>query len=99
METYALKNTEENHIQIEIEGEFSIGTCEAIRPQLTSSIERTGLDTLQLKNVTTMDVSAIQLAYAWKKELKKTGRIGTVVCPEDENIKDLLVKTGITQIL
>jgi anti-anti-sigma factor len=97
MET--LKNTEENQIQIEVEGEFTIGTSEAIKPKLISSIERSGPETLQLKNVTTMDVAAVQLAYAWKKELKKNGRKGTVVCPEDENIKDLLVKTGITQIL
>jgi anti-anti-sigma regulatory factor len=100
METNTVKNIEgENGLEIEVNGEFSVGTCKDIRQQLELSLERSGHETLVLKNVTTMDVVAIQLTYAWKNALAKSGRKGTIVPPDEESIKDLLVKTGITQIL
>jgi hypothetical protein len=100
METNAIENIEsENGLEIEVGREFTTETFKIVRQQLLSSLERSGPETLLLKDVATIDIAAIQLAYAWKKKLSKDGRRVTIVLPEDENIKDLLVKTGITQIL
>jgi hypothetical protein len=95
-----VKKTEtENVLHLAVENEFTIVTSGEIKQELAASTERSGQESLILTNVSALDVAAIQLAYAWKKALLKQGRQGAVVLPELENIKDLLVKTGITQIL
>jgi hypothetical protein len=98
--TSALKlNDKGNTLEIELEGDFVLRSCDEIKIQLLKSLDRSGAETLVLKDATSFDVSAIQLVFAWKKSLEKQGRIATVVLPDNQDIKDLLSKTGITQIL
>jgi anti-anti-sigma regulatory factor len=89
----------ENGILLEVHGEFTIATCENVKTELLASLARQGNETLDLSKATHVDVIGIQLAYAWKKCLQKKHREAIVILPESENIKDLFVKTGITQIL
>jgi anti-anti-sigma factor len=88
-----------NGIRIEVSGEFTTATSETIKKELAASQSREGSETLDLTKASMMDVVGIQLAYAWKKALKENQRTGTVILPTSESIKDLFVKTGITQIL
>jgi hypothetical protein len=86
-------------IRLEVYGEFTMATSESIKKELIASQSREGNETLDLTKASMMDVIGIQLAYAWKKALKENQRTGTVILPNSENIKDLFVKTGVTQIL
>jgi anti-anti-sigma factor len=86
-------------LRLAVGGEFTIATSDTIKRELVASSSREGNEILDLRNVSMMDAVGIQLAYAWKKALKKNNRTGIVICPELETIKDLFVKTGITQIL
>jgi hypothetical protein len=100
MKEYELKivNTE-NDIRIEVSGDVTIATSEKIASELLRSLLSAGNGTLDLTNATTIDVVGIQLAYAWKKAFAHKQRKAIVILPQSENIKDLFVKTGITQIL
>jgi anti-anti-sigma regulatory factor len=96
--TIKIANTE-NGIQLEVHGEFTMSTCENIKKELLASLSRAGNETLDLSNASHVDVVGIQFAYAWKKSLQENLREAIVILPQSENIKDLFVKTGITQIL
>jgi hypothetical protein len=100
MKEYELKivNTE-NDMRIEVYGAFTMATSQNIKNELLASLLRSSNETLDLTNANAIDVIGIQLAYGWKKALEANQRKATVILPESENIKDLFVKTGITQIL
>jgi anti-anti-sigma regulatory factor len=86
-------------IQLDIQGDFNIESCDKMKLDLLTSASREGEESLNLSKTTAMDVVGIQLAYAWKIALAKKNRTATVIQPKSENIKDLFDKTGITQIL
>jgi anti-anti-sigma factor len=88
----------ESGITMAYEGEFNVTNVEHIKEALLQSAARKGNETLLLTAVTAMDVSGIQLAYSWKKILQAQGRKADVVLPQLESIKDLLEKTGLTQM-
>lgn len=91
--------TTENGLRLEVSGEFTTATIENIKNKLVESQSREGNEVLDLTHASVMDVVGIQLAYAWKTNLKHNQRTGTVNLPESDDIKDLFVKVGITQIL
>jgi hypothetical protein len=78
--------------------DFSAANARAIQESLLKSSARKGDEVLSLAKAISIDVSGIQLAFAWKRALQAQGRKADVVLPQSENIKDLLDKTGITQI-
>ena len=95
-----LKTTKENNgIRLEAEGDFTLSTLETMKKDLLVSASAESPQTLDVSKCTMMDVVGIQFAYAWKKALSENKKTGTVILPESETIKDLFIKTGITQIL
>jgi anti-anti-sigma regulatory factor len=80
------------------EEDFTVANAHAIKEALLQSIERKGNEILSLVTATAIDASGIQLAFVWKEALKAQGRKADVLVPDSENSKDLLDKTGITQI-
>jgi anti-anti-sigma factor len=80
------------------EGEFTVANVETIKASLLQSAARKSDEILSLIAVTSIDASGIQLAFSWKKMLQNQGRKAYMMLPQSENIKDLLDKTGITQI-
>jgi anti-anti-sigma regulatory factor len=97
-ENLKIVNTD-NGMRLEVQGDFTITTYETLKKEIVSSLSREGNETLDLTNASQVDVVGVQLAYAWKKALEKQHRTAIVILPESESIKDLFVKTGITQIL
>jgi anti-anti-sigma regulatory factor len=93
-----IKQTEKN-LQMISDGEFNIQNSSSIKSFLLESLSRSGNEILILSDVAAFDVSAIQLVYAWKKELEMQGRTANVLFPISESLKDLLEKAGITKIL
>jgi hypothetical protein len=93
-----VQETDQGIIMI-FEGEFTVGYVEMIKESLLQSAARKGNEILSLIGATSIDVSGIQLAFSWKKILQAQGRKADVLLPQSENIKDLLIKAGITQIL
>jgi hypothetical protein len=85
-------------IHIICEADFNIGNAGLIKEALLESLERNGDEILSLTNTPAIDVSGIQLAFSWKHELEAQGRRAEVLLPGKEDIKDLLEKTGITQM-
>lgn len=66
---------------------------------LSENLVPVGNVTLDLKEVTAFDPSAIQLTHAWKKKLSSQGRQVIVAWPVDNNLADLLQKIRITEII
>src|SRR4051794_28351824 len=90
--------TTKDELRVDAANEFTAAHGEKIKSQLLN-MSREGHESLDLTNISAMDVVGIQLAYAWRKALLQNKRKGTVMLAESENIKDLFTKTGITQIL
>jgi hypothetical protein len=86
-------------ITMTFEGDFTVENVESIKASLLQSAARKGDEVLSLLGATSIDVSGIQLAFSWNKILQSQGRKAEVLLPQLENIKDLLNKSGITQIL
>jgi anti-anti-sigma regulatory factor len=86
-------------ITMTFEGEFAAVNVKMIKEALLESAARKSDEILSLTGATSIDVSGIQLAFSWKKALQAQGRKADVLPPESENIKDLLIKAGITTIL
>jgi hypothetical protein len=84
--------------QMICESDFCVSNGAAIKEMLLQSLQRSGDETLSLTHATSIDVSGVQLAFSWKKALLAQGRKAIVLLPQGESIKDLLEKTGITQI-
>jgi hypothetical protein len=80
------------------ESDFTVTNAEIIKTTLLESSERKGDEILSLVGATSIDASGIQLAFAWKTTLQNQRRHADVLLPQSANIKDLLDKTGITQI-
>jgi ABC-type transporter Mla MlaB component len=85
--------------ELTIEGDFNLRNIAHAKAALLESNSRKNDEALNLKNVTALDLAGVQLAYAWRKSLQAQGRQATITLPEDEGIKDLIKKTGITNIL
>ncbi|HEY0653736.1 MAG TPA: STAS domain-containing protein [Chryseosolibacter sp.] len=78
--------------------DFTATNAATIKAELMHSVERTGEEVLSLENVTSLDITGIQLAFAWRKALVAQGRKATVKLPRAGNINDLLEKTGIHKL-
>lgn len=99
METNILSTTQsDNGTLIICQNDFCVLHAEVIKDTLLQSLQRSGDETLSLTDATSIDVSGIQLVFSWRKALQAQGRKATVLLPQTESIKDLLEKTGITQI-
>jgi anti-anti-sigma regulatory factor len=86
-------------IELTAEGDFTVRNGATIKTSLLENASEKSDEALNLKNVTALDLAGIQLAYAWKKNLQAQGRQASITWPEEESIKDLIKKTGITTIL
>lgn len=93
------KINNENGTQLKVIVDFTSECMEQLKSDLLESVLRTGNEALDLSSAGRMDVVGIQYAYAWKKALTEKQRTATITLPAAETVKDLLGKTGITQIL
>jgi anti-anti-sigma factor len=87
---------DETHIRCE--GEFTISSLRKLNDILRTTIEGTGDIKLSLTHITAIDVTGIQLLYAWKNQLEASGRSTVVLFPEAKTVNDLLIKTGIIKL-
>jgi hypothetical protein len=87
-----------NETHIVCDQDFCAFNGEEIKETLLQSLERTGDETLSLTAATSIDLSGIQIAFSWKNLMTAQGRKGKVLLPDNESIKDLLMKTGLTQL-
>lgn len=99
MSNVILEITENNQVVHMIcTNDFNASNAASIKVELMQSVERTGEEVLSLQQATALDITGIQLAFAWRKALVAQGRKAKVELPRAENINDLLVKTGITKL-
>jgi anti-anti-sigma regulatory factor len=87
-----------NSTEMICEGDFNVTNGESIKQALLESAARKGDEILSLAGATSIDASGIQLAFAWRTALQTQHRKADVLFPQSSDIKDLLEKTGITQI-
>jgi hypothetical protein len=86
-------------ITLTFEGDFTAVNGAIIKEALLQSAARNGNEILSLIGAISVDATGIQLAFSWKKILQAQGRKADVLLPQLENIRELLIKTGITTIL
>jgi len=86
-------------VQLHVQGNLNVQHANDLKKFFLQSISRSSNEMLILNQVTAFDVASIQLTHLWKMSLKKQGRTASIELPESESLKDLLEKTGITNIL
>ncbi|WP_133259505.1 STAS domain-containing protein [Pseudochryseolinea flava] len=89
---------DEDGTRIICSGEFNAARAIAIEQLLGQSMTRRGQETLVLTHVTTMDITGIRLAYAWRRALELQNRNAKVVLPASGVIGNLLERTGIAKL-
>lgn len=80
-------------------GDLSVQHASVLKDLLIQILNQSGAVSLGFGEVTTMDVASIQIVYALKKEIETQGRKVNFEWPSNRNVKELLIKTGITKIL
>ena len=99
MGTSMIVERDEHGTRMIFSGAFSAEWSATIKQYLSESMMRSGHETLVLTNVTSIDILGIKLAYTWRRALELQDRTGKIVLPECAVIRDLLVRTGIAELL
>jgi len=95
---FEIKKNKEG-VQLLVQGDLKVQHANDFKDFLLESMNRASNEKLMLGQVTGIDVTGVQLTYLWKKSLRKQGREATIELPENESLKELLEKTGITNTL
>lgn len=82
-----------------VEGAINVKHTKELKKFLLQSFSRQGSEKLVLNHVTEFDVASAQLTYSWKRGLEQQGRKVSIELPQNQNLRELLDKTGITKIL
>jgi len=84
---------------LNVAGDLTVQFCEEFKTQLLQfSNEETDLK-LSLALVTSMDVSSIQLVYAFKSIARLNQRELSIIFPLDADASELLIRTGLMKML
>jgi ABC-type transporter Mla MlaB component len=84
---------------LNIAGDLTVQFCDEFKKQLLQfSNEDIGLR-LSLALVTCMDVSSIQLVYAFKSIAKLNQKELSIIFPMNADASELLIRTGMMKIL
>jgi len=87
-----------DEMTVHVQGDIRIQYALEFKKILSASFERTANERLVLAHVTAFDVTGVQLAYVWRKELMARGRLASIRWPENQALNELLEKSGITKI-
>ena len=91
--------TQGDEVTLLAEGELNVRQARDLKNFFLQSIDRAGHEKLVLSHVTAFDVASAQLTHLWRKSLEQQGRQASISWPQDESLKGLLEKTGITKFL
>jgi ABC-type transporter Mla MlaB component len=89
---------DDKNVTLKISGDLNAQSSARLKAFLVESSVIEGNQMLDLRGVTAFDVSAVQLTFSWKQNLTSRGRTVMIQWPSDNNLIDLLQKTGITKI-
>ena len=82
-----------------VAGDLTVQFCEEFKKQLLQfSSEDIDLK-LSLALVTSMDVSSIQLVYAFKSIARLNQKDVSIIFPVDSDASELLIRTGLMKML
>ena len=80
-------------------GDLAIQHAGELKNLFLESMNWQGNTRLDLNEVTALDVAGIQLTYLWKLGMQQLGCKVTIAWPQNESLRDLLEKCGITKLL
>ena len=98
---FEIRKTKHAGAALLVKGDLTVRCSIEFKERLTELAMATtrGVPEISLKDVTVIDVSAIQLLHAAKQEFFKGGYKMSVVWPDNEVLNTLITKTGIKQAL
>jgi len=80
-------------------GELTIGNSSAIHEKVASVFDQYELIDFSLKEVRELDLSIIQMLYAYKRDLEKAGKTVNITADLPREIKHLVQLSGFSPIL
>jgi len=96
--TYKLK-TSKSKTTLIVEGALGVQHAHLLKETVVSAIDTDRDMHLSLEGVTSLDVASTQILFAFKKGVQNAGFNVTVALPGNQEVLDLLNKTGITKLL
>jgi anti-anti-sigma factor len=96
MKTSFQTSKEANTLSLHIEGDLTIRSSADLQENLLNLANKIPVR-LSLKNVSAIDVTAIQLLYAFRKANSSTDIM--IAGPENEAVLNLLSRTGLLKLL
>jgi anti-anti-sigma factor len=93
------KSGKSNTCTISLEGELTVNNVTAIRKELLQALEKCDRLQLRIYNVTTLDLSWIQLLHSLKKTCEDLGKSTAIEMLLNPDAELLLARTGFGSFL
>jgi anti-anti-sigma regulatory factor len=94
---FLIKKQKTGGVKLTAKGDLTIKYSFLFKEILTKLISKQGDVKICLQEIQSLDISAIQLLSAFHKMLKATNRKFSIAWSENEEVNELLVKSGIQQ--
>jgi anti-anti-sigma regulatory factor len=94
---FEIKKQKSGDITLMVRGDLCVQAGYEFKGHLSSLLSVTGDVIISLEEIQTIDVSAIQLLYVFKKTWK--GKSLTIMWPQQGQTRDLILKTNIEKVL
>jgi anti-anti-sigma factor len=97
--TEIFKPGNENNLTISLEGELTLNNATAIRNQLIEALGKCDSLQLKLNQVTSIDLSGIQLLHSLNKTCQYSGKNLAIEISLDRELELLIARTGFESLL
>jgi anti-anti-sigma factor len=93
------KSQEKNSYSISLEGELTLNNVVAIKKELKEALDKCASLELTLQNVTSIDLSWLQLLHSIRKTCKESGKSVTIEMILNPDAELLFARTGFGSLL
>ena len=97
---FTITTTKKGITLLSANGELTVATSSEFKHQLSKLLKKEDPQVgLSLEHILSIDVSALQLILALKKELTKRKKKLVISWPQNSNILSLIKKTGLQEVI
>ena len=86
-------------VLLQVKGELSVQHAREAKRIFQQASDEAADVHLQLLDVTSFDISAVQLTYLLRAEVQRQGHQFKITLPQDASLLDVIEKCGITKII
>jgi len=96
---FKIKKQKSGACQMTVKGDLTAQYSKDFKGQLQKCVEQGSNFDISLKDVSVLDVTALQLLQSVRNDLKSIEKILSITPPKNESVMELLRKCGLDQIV